>query len=221
MPSLRRSLGKPETIVERSSSFGTLGMAHALVHTSRHAQTLVGISPYLRIIGDDASRHLRVRITQRRCDTRTDGVDGAHHLYLRQRGRVHLERDPRETSQRLAVSHDLVDNLVRAADQQRHWPMRWSQSFLRKRGCFGMLCRRPRRSWLETFNANCGLHGSIVRGHRGSRPKSAGPRSGSILHFQHNFPATMRRTGEHFMRRTHLCQWHDGPDLWDHLAAVE
>src|SRR5262245_20959565 len=27
-----------------------------------------------------------------------------------------------------------------------------------------MLCQRPQRSWLETFNASCGMHGSIDRG---------------------------------------------------------
>src|SRR5262245_25412214 len=42
------------------------------------------------------------------------------------------------------------------------WLMRWSQSFLRILASFGMLCRKPRKSWLEPFNVSCGMPASIV-----------------------------------------------------------
>ena len=52
-------------------------------------------------------------------DARADHLDGPHELDVRQRRHVHLKRDARDAAQGLAVSHDLLDDLVRVADQER------------------------------------------------------------------------------------------------------
>lgn len=54
-----------------------------------------------------------------RCDLRPDQLDRAHQLLVRQRRGVHLERDPREAAEHVAVVHDLLRHLVRIADHER------------------------------------------------------------------------------------------------------
>ena len=56
---------------------------------------------------------------QRRRHARADEFDGAHQRRVRQRGEVHLKRQSRDSAEYFVVVSDLVDDLVRPADNQR------------------------------------------------------------------------------------------------------
>jgi hypothetical protein len=45
--------------------------------------------------------------------------------------------------------------------------------------------------------------------------------NGSSRHLQHDFPALVWSTSEHFVSYAHACQRQDGPDLWEDLATFE
>src|SRR5258706_11115510 len=63
-------------------------------------------------------RLLREFLAQRRRDARTEQLDRAHELGVREGRGVHLKCDTRDTAQCLTVSNDLLDHFVRLADNQ-------------------------------------------------------------------------------------------------------
>src|SRR5205814_10551025 len=58
-------------------------------------------------------------LAQRRRDLAAEQLDRRHELRVRQRRRVHLEREARDASQRFAVSLDLLRDFVWATNEQR------------------------------------------------------------------------------------------------------
>src|SRR5712691_9580950 len=53
-----------------------------------------------------------------RRDVSPDQLGGLHEFRMRQRSGIHLKREPRDTSQRLVMTKDLLGHFVRATDQQ-------------------------------------------------------------------------------------------------------
>src|SRR3954468_10025968 len=58
-------------------------------------------------------------VAERRRDARAEQLDCAHQLVVREGAGVHLEREARHSAQCFAVSEDLLDDFIGAADQQR------------------------------------------------------------------------------------------------------
>src|ERR1700680_784243 len=90
-----------------------------------------------------------------------DRFDGFHELRVRQRGRVHLKRDPRYAAQRLTVSDNLLRHFVRAANQQRAL---WTSLSVEARTCHGRPAALPSNVGYRAGIARKKVVGSLLPG---------------------------------------------------------
>src|SRR5206468_8478001 len=72
------------------------------------------------LAANDRALHAHQRLClQRRRHARAEEFNGAHQRRVRQRREVHLKRQSRDSAEYFVVASDLVDDLVRPADNQR------------------------------------------------------------------------------------------------------
>ena len=116
MDPVQRIGGDPQGTARRPLGFAPEGGQVDLARHGRGAREIT-----MRDHADALHAHQRLCL-QRRRHARAEELNGAHKRRVRQRREVHLKRQSCDSAEYFVVVSDLVDDLVRPADNQR--PMR-------------------------------------------------------------------------------------------------